>query len=144
MSLLPYKICKTNLRYFYHLASLKWLKQVCYWDLHVQLEQPFENKSFLVTAAFFLYLEGYQKKNPNSKQQQQQKLFRSLTPNVLHHTTPHKLCRFEMKDMHGLQCFSSAESDGSESLLFILCLKQDTFFLRFNFQKRIQPFFVQL
>ena len=51
-----------------------------------------------------------------------------LTLNVLHHTTPHKLCRHETKDMHGLQCFSSTDSGGSENLLFILCLNQESFF----------------
>ena len=51
-----------------------------------------------------------------------------LTLNVLHHTIPHKLCRFEMKDMHGLQCFSSTDFYGSESLLFILCLNHEIVF----------------
>ena len=44
--------------------------------------------------------------------------------NVLHHTIPYKLCRFEMKDMHGLQRFSSTDSDESENLLFMFCLKK--------------------
>ena len=48
-----------------------------------------------------------------------------LTLNVLHHTIPHKLCRYEMKDMHG---FSSTDSDGSENLPFTLCLNQEIFF----------------
>ena len=29
-----------------------------------------------------------------------------LTLNVLYHTAPHLLCRFEVKDMQGLQCFA--------------------------------------
>ena len=29
-----------------------------------------------------------------------------LTLNDLCHTTPHSLCRFQAKDMHGLQCFA--------------------------------------
>ena len=58
-------------------------------------------------------------------------------------TIPHKLCRFEMKDMHGLQSFSSTDSDGMESLLFILSLNQEIFISPFYFQNKIQPFSVQ-
>ena len=52
----------------------------------------------------------------------------NFTLDVLHHTIPHELRRFERKDMHGLQCFSSTDSDGSENLLFIRCLNQEIFF----------------
>ena len=51
-----------------------------------------------------------------------------VTLNILQQTIPHTLCRFEMKDMHGLQCFSSTDSDGSENLPFTLCLNQEIFF----------------
>ena len=33
-----------------------------------------------------------------------------LTLNVVYHTIPHKLCRCEVKNMHGLQSFVSQES----------------------------------
>ena len=55
----------------------------------------------------------------------------SLTLNVLYHTIPHELCRFEMKDMHGFQCVSSVDADGLEGLLFIFCLKSRNFLLSF-------------
>ena len=61
--------------------------------------------------------------------------YRILTLNVLHHTISHKLCSSDMEDMHGLQCFasSSTQSEASESLLFILCLKREMFLLTFGF-----------
>ena len=42
----------------------------------------------------------------------------SLTPNVLHHTIPHELCRCEVKDVHSLQSFVLTHSEKSDSLLF--------------------------
>ena len=45
-----------------------------------------------------------------------------FTLDVLHQTIPHKLCRLEMKDVHG---FSSTDSHGSENLPSILCLNQE-------------------
>ena len=47
--------------------------------------------------------------------QRMDKALVNSTFTVLYHTISHKLCRLEMKDMHGLQCFSSTDSDGSES-----------------------------
>ena len=47
-----------------------------------------------------------------------------LTLNILHHTTPHKLCNCEVKDVHSLQSFVSTHSEESDSLLFIHCLQQ--------------------
>ena len=68
---------------------------------------------------------------------------RTLTLNVAYHTIPHKLCRFEMKDMHGPQRFSSTDSYGSEFAFFILCLNQEIFLKHFTFQNQILPFSVQ-
>ena len=44
---------------------------------------------------------------------------RELTLNVLCHTIPHKLCSWEVKDVHGLQSFVSTHSEESDSLLFV-------------------------
>ena len=45
--------------------------------------------------------------------------------------------------MHSSQCFVSTHSEGSESLLFILDLQQEIFFLHLDVQTRIQPFSFQ-
>ena len=45
----------------------------------------------------------------------------SLTLDVLFHTIPHKLCRCQVKDVNGLQSFVTKNSEGGDSLLFILC-----------------------
>ena len=46
-----------------------------------------------------------------------------LTLDVLYHTIPHELCRYEVKDVHGLQSFVSTRSEESDSMLFTLCLQ---------------------
>ena len=48
-----------------------------------------------------------------------------LTFNVLYHTIPHKLCRCEVKDVHGLQSFVSTHSGKkSDIVLFTLSWQQ--------------------
>ena len=37
---------------------------------------------------------------------------------------------------------SSTESDGSENLIFIVCLNQDIFFQHFNFQNRVESLLI--
>ena len=46
-----------------------------------------------------------------------------LALDVLYHTVNRELCRCQVKDVHGLQSFVSANSEESVSLLFILCLQ---------------------
>ena len=50
-------------------------------------------------------------------------IYNYISLNVLRHTIPYKLCRFEAKDVHGLQNFVLTHSEESDSLLFILCLQ---------------------
>ena len=42
----------------------------------------------------------------------------SLTLDVLYHTMPHTPCRFEVNDVHSLQCFVWTHSEGHESFAF--------------------------
>ena len=64
----------------------------------------------------------------------------ALTVNVLYHTIPHELCRYEMKDVHDLQSFILTHSEESDSLLFILCLQLQLLLISAFFKRKFSNF----
>ena len=52
----------------------------------------------------------------------------SLALNVLYYTSPHQLCRWEVKDVHGLQSFLT-HSEERDSLFFIICMQEQMLLL---------------
>ena len=71
-----------------------------------------------------------------------------LALNALHHTIPHKLCKFEKKNMHDLQCFNrfgwNWEFAGWNWEFAFHPLSQEIFLEPFNFQNKVQPFLLLL
>ena len=65
----------------------------------------------------------------------------SLTLNLLYHTTPRKLCRCEVRDVHSLQSFVSTHSEENESLLFNLLFAITYAFNISSFETEFNHFF---
>ena len=66
----------------------------------------------------------------------------TLTLDVLYHIMPHTPCKFEVKDVHSVQCYVSVHSEGRVcfSISSSVCTKEN---LNLDVQTRIQPFSVQ-